>query len=112
MGLTYCPRNKSIDAFDVNVCGADILGGIHHALGLPVYASRFAPPYRAPFSMKAKEARAAAKLLATKTDDEINAVIKDEHLESCWGDSLDEFVKWTRSWGNFLQNCSGYKVPG
>lgn len=110
MSLTYYPRNKSIKAFNVNVSGADLLGGTHHSFGLSVSDSRFAPPYRVPYSMKAKDAKATARLLAAKTDDEIRSAIKTEHLEFCWGGTLDEFVMWVRSWGNFLQSCRGYEA--
>ena len=105
MGIVYHPCKKGVDAFDVNFCGAEVLGTIHHALSLPLYRDY---TDRVPYKMKKTDANNSSKLLAAKTDVEIKELLKIEVVKLGWGGTQDEFVEWVRTWGNFLATCQGY----
>lgn len=124
MGLTFypkkrikphCPSQFDDGSWDVNVCGADLLGQVHHDLGLPLGTSQRlsnGPPFWIPFSMEAKLALETSKKIAQATDAQIVKVLDEEWVREYWDGTPEEFVGWVRDWGKFLKKCGGYKEGG
>lgn len=122
MSLTYSPiaeivpHCKSQDddgGWDVNSSGANLLGGLHSQLNLPVCNSEhiISDCPRVPYSMDKVIAEATARKLSGISDEDVKATL--ERFKSCWVDELDAvncYLEWVRDWQKFLEVCGGYKT--
>lgn len=117
MSLCYNPKTK-IDphcasqydhgGWDVNVSGAEILGGLHEQLGLAKCEKGYGPP-RVPYSMDEATALSTAKRLSEISDEDVKGTF--EKYAYCWKETptaVDDYLEWVRNWQKFLEVCGGY----
>lgn len=119
MGLDYSPKNNikphcgsqyDDGGFAFNSAGSSLMGQVYLELGIPMAEGN--PPLplsqRIPYVADDAEARAAEKILAEATDDQIKAVLDVEGMRSMFSGTPDDFVEWVRDWQRFLEVCGGY----
>lgn len=110
----HCPSQYDDGSWDVNVAGAEMLGGLHLQLELPTSRSPdVCPDYppRVPYEMDKATAEATAKKLSETSDEDVKATF--ERFKDCWVDrpgAIDEYLEWARNWQKFLEVCGGYEA--
>ena len=118
MSLCYNPKNTikphsesqyDHGGWDVNSLGAELLGGLHEQLELPMCNANTGRPPRVLYSMDEETALATAKKLSKISDDDIKFTF--EKYAYCWektATAVDDYLQWVRDWQKFLEVCGGY----
>lgn len=124
MGRTYHSIKNENLTFDVNFCGADVLGYAVAAVGeqyhdkhLEEYEKKIGQKLdRAP-STKYKTTKKECLQMASKLEDffvnntnqkEIISVYNE--CKHCIDGDMSDFIWFVKEWIEFLRTCEGYKV--
>jgi len=120
MGRTYTANNKSLEPFDVNSSGAEILGLLHKAIGKGLV--KITTPEQAKFwsdrcpctayIMTEDEAIECAEALEKLDLVKFVQSVKDDgwHWEGLWGDTPEGLSEWVSAWASWLKQSKGYEL--
>lgn len=116
MSLNY-RANSSVDDFECNSAGCDLLGSLHGACGAEMEGPRVSPrgrvfddrwtAPRAPYRASADQAREMATALRS-AGAEIWKSVLNGPWGDCWDGTAEEWVGHVQDWIDFLESCDGY----
>lgn len=107
MSLDYFSRTGW--RFNVNSCGADLLGHVHRLAGAAMSANREqAIMPRVPYVTSNAECCASSAKIAALQDTQIIALLDQPAVRECFNDTPADFVAFVRSWQKYLLCCGGY----
>lgn len=116
MGRAYHANNKSLEDFDVNFAGADLLGLLHKECGKGFIEFKYSDyiRYNTKYEMTKEEAEETAEAIllfipVLRKRKELKLL--DNDITDLWGGTKEDFIKWCKAWAKWLKKSNGYTVP-